>query len=115
MLSEKFANYLSKKSKVQVVSLGEDKASRIKKNLEHKSFKRISALFIIIQIIKQILKINPIHFAFFYSVKMKKFINKIINDYDLIFCQSIRAFQYLPIKLRKKIYKLIRTYLFIIL
>lgn len=101
--SEKFANYLSKKSKVQVVSLGEDKASRIKKNLEHKSFKRISALFIIIQIIKQILKINPIHFAFFYSVKMKKFINRNINDYDLIFCQSIRAFQYLPIKLRKKI------------
>ena len=101
--AEKFISYLSKKNYVDVISLGKDNNKFRKKNLRVRTFLRSNFLQIFLNFFLSIIKLKPIHFNLFYSSKINKFVKKQISNYDVIFCHSIRAFQYIPKNIKKKI------------
>ena len=100
--AEKFISYLSKKNYVDVISLGKDNNEFRKKNLRVRTFLRSNFFQIFLNFFLSIIKLKPIHFNLFYSSKINKFVKKQINNYDVIFCHSIRAFQYIPKTIKKK-------------
>lgn len=91
--SQKIINLLKRKHHLDIASLGE-KEDFTKKNVF--IFKSPNFLFKILNIMKSVLRLEPFQFGLFYSNKMKKFINKKANNYDIIFFYHIRSSQYLP-------------------
>ena len=101
--SKKFVQYLLKKNYVEVVCLGSTNKITASKRLTIRSFKKDSPLKYIFNILISLIKLRPLHFSFFYSKKIKEFINDNHQNFDLIFCQSIRSFQFLSSKIYQKI------------
>ncbi len=101
--SKKFVQYLSKKNNVEIACLDSTNKVTTSKRLTIRKFKRDNPLQCIINILKSLIKLKPLHFSFFHSVEIKEFINDNYQNFDVIFCQSIRSFQFLSDKIYKKI------------
>ena len=101
--SKKFVQYLLKKNNVEVVCLGSTKKFITSKRLTVRSFKRDNLLKCVLNILTSLVKFRPLHFSFFYSTEIKEFVNDNHQNFDVIFCQSIRSFQFLSDAIYKKI------------
>ena len=101
--SKKFVEYLLKKNTVDVVCLGASNNVPTSNRLTVHSFKKDNLLKFLINILVSIIKFKPLHFSFFHSSEIKEFINNNHQNFDLIFCQSIRSFHFLSDKIYKKI------------
>ena len=101
--SKKFVQYLLKKNDVEVVCLGSNNKLTTSKRLKIRSFKRDNPLKCIFNIFTSLFKLRPLHFSFFHSSEIKNFINDNYQNFDVIFCQSIRSFQFLSNNINKKI------------
>ena len=94
--SKKFVEYFSKKNKVQIFSLGNNNKFKNSKKISIRFFKRENFILIFFRCLLSIIQLKPLHLNLFYSSLLKKYLSKNIKSYDLIFCQSIRAFYNLP-------------------
>ena len=101
--SKKFVQYLLKKNHVEVICLGSNNNVTTSKRLTVRSFKKDNLLQSLINIFASLFKFRPLHFSFFHSSEIKEFINDNYQNFDVIFCQSIRSFQFLSDKIYKKI------------
>ncbi len=101
--SKKFVQYLSKKNNVEIACLDSTNKVTTSKRLTIRTFKRDNPLQCVINIIMSLIKLKPLHFSFFHSAEIKEFINDNYQNFDVIFCQSIRSFQFLSDKIYKKI------------
>ena len=101
--SKKFVQYLLKKNNVTVVCLGKNNKVSTSKKLIIRSYKKDNLLKFLFNIMLSFVKLKPLHFSFFYSSKIKEFIDDHYQNYDIIFCQSIRSFQFLSDKIYKKV------------
>lgn len=101
--TKKFITHLAKKNSITIIALD-------KKNTKNKigkinliTFKEENIIIKLINMIKSFLKFEPIQLGYFYSNKMKKYIENLNQRFDIIFCQSIRTAQYVNIPTKKKI------------
>ncbi len=101
--SKKFVQYLSKKNNVEIACLDSTNKVTTSKRLTIRTFKRDNPLKCVMNIITSLIKLKPLHFSFFHSAEIKEFINDNYQNFDVIFCQSIRSFQFLSDKIYKKI------------
>ena len=101
--SKKFIQYLKKKNSVEVVFLDSSNKVTLSNRLISRSFKRDSILKCLLNILISFIKFKPLHFGFFNSSEIKEFVSDNYQNFDIIFCQSIRSFQFLPDKINKKI------------
>ena len=101
--SKKFVQYLSKKNNVEIACLDSTNKVTTSKRLTIRTFKRDNPLQCVMNIITSLIKLKPLHFSFFHSAEIKEFINDNYQNFDVIFCQSIRSFQFLSDKIYKKI------------
>ena len=101
--ANKYINFLSKRNKICVVSLGKNNKTKSKGKLFHKNFEKQNFFLNLIYLIKFFLQLKPLHFSFFYSREMEKYIHKNFDKFDIIFFQSIRSFQYFSDKINRKI------------
>ncbi len=98
----KVIKYLKKKNVVDVIYL--TKKRNDKKKLNGGKFFFAPNLFLkIIYCLYSLIKINPIQFGFFYSAKMKDFIEQNSDRYDLLFFHHIRSSQYLTSNFKGKL------------
>ena len=101
--SKKFVQYLLKKNNIEVVCLGSTNKITSSKRLTIRSFKRDNPIKCALNILTSLIKFRPLHFSFFHSAEIKEFIDDNYQNFDVIFCQSIRSFQFLSDKIYKKI------------
>ena len=101
--SKKFVQYLKKKNSVEVVFLDSINKVTLSNRLISRSFKRDSILKCLLNILISFIKFKPLHFGFFNSSEIKEFVSDNYQNFDIIFCQSIRSFQFLSDKINKKI------------
>ena len=101
--SKKFVKHLLKKNSVEVVCLGLGHQVTSLKKLTIRSFKRDNPFKCFLNILISVIKFKPLHFSFFHSSEMKEFIDNNQENFDVIFCQSIRSFQFLSNRIDKKI------------
>ena len=91
--SRKIISVLKKNCELDVVTLGE------KDDFSQNNFfvfKNPILILKILNVIKSLLFLKPLHFGLFLSDKMKEFIYDKASDYDVIFFYHIRSSQYLP-------------------
>ena len=100
--SEKFIQFLSKKNYVDVISIDENTDKQIKKKIRYFAFKDINFLYKFFNIFLSMLKLKPMQLGYFYSPKIKKFVEENSEKYDLFFFQTIRAAQYIPKNIIKR-------------
>ncbi len=93
--SYKIIDILKKKYLVDVAYLGK-KANDINKGINLISFDQPNLLEKIFYCFISLIKFEPIQFGLFFSRPMKNYISENSNNYDLIFFQHIRSYQYLP-------------------
>ena len=95
--AKKIIEYLRKKNSVDVVALSKKKEiSNLKKNKRNIFFKTPNIIQRIFFCIVSLIKFEPLQFGLFCSNKMKKYIKKNANNYDLLFFHQIRSYQYMP-------------------
>ncbi len=94
--SEKFIQFLSKKNYVDVISIDENTDKQIKKKIRYFAFKDINFLYKFFNILFSVLRLKPMQLGYFYSPKIKRFVEENSKKYDLFFFQTIRAAQYIP-------------------
>ena len=90
--SLKIINYLKKKHKVSVVTLGKKKFNL--KNVLF--FDEPNYLLKILYVFVSFVKMKPLQFGLFFSQDMKKYVEEHAKNYDLLFFYHIRSSQYLP-------------------
>ncbi len=90
----KFVNYLEKKYSITIATL--DKINQSKKvgKINLITFKQYNIFFKLIQILLKVLTLKPMQLGYFYSKQMQMYIENNYSNFDVIFCQSIRAAQY---------------------
>jgi hypothetical protein len=93
--SLKIINFLKKKYVVDVVTLSK-KGTTNKKNIIF--FNQPNFFLKIFYVLLSLCKIEPLHFGLFQSKKMKGYIQRVAENYDLLFFYHIRSSQYLPKK-----------------
>ena len=91
--SLKIINILKKKHTVDIVTLGNGGENN-KKNLIF--FNKPNFFLKVFYIFLSLCKIQPLQFGLFQSKKMKEYIQKVADNYDLLFFYHIRSSQYLP-------------------
>ncbi len=94
--SKKFIQFLSKKNYVDVISIDKNADEQIKKKIRYFAFKDINFLYKFLNILLSIIKLKPMQLGYFYSPKIKRFVEANSKKYDLFFFQTIRAAQYIP-------------------
>jgi len=93
--AKKISQYLKKKFSVTVLTLDEYITSQKKiKNLNLISFKKNNIFIKFFNIIKFLLKLQPMQLGYFYSNEINKFIRENYHNFDFIFFQSLRTTQY---------------------
>ena len=97
--SLKIINFLRKKYKVDIVALNKKKIK--KKNIIF--FAQPNFLLKIFYIFLSLCKTQPLQFGLFQSEEMKQHIQKVADNYDLLFFYHIRSSQYQPKKYKGKI------------
>ena len=89
--------YLSKKNIVDVVCSSSNKNStQIKKNGKIYFFKTNNILLKLFYTFLALVKFKPLQVGYFFSKKIKKFLDNKYEDYDSIIFHMVRSAQYLP-------------------
>ncbi len=102
--AKKFLESFDKKYKVTVVALDKHNLKKKIGNIELITFEEKKLFYKILSILKSLLKIRPMQMGYFYSTKMEDYIVKNFKNFDVVFCQSVRAAQYVQtLKFKKKI------------
>ena len=102
--SKKFVEFLKKKYRITIITSENDYLYRKVNNINLINFKEENLFFKIIFIIFSILKLKPLTMGYFYSRNLNKYIEKNINNFDLVFCHTIRVAQYVfNLNIKKKI------------
>ena len=95
-LEKKFIQFLNKKNHVDVISIDKNTDEQVVKKIKYFSFKDINFLYKFFNIFLSMLKLKPMQLGYFYSPKIKRFVEENSKKYDLFFFQTIRAAQYIP-------------------
>ncbi len=94
--SNKIVYFLSKSHYVKVVSINKVDAKKKDSRLSYIGFSDINIILKIFYILKSFFQFKPLQLGYFYSPKIKEFVNNNINNFDLVIFQSFRSAQYLP-------------------
>ena len=92
--AKKFVQFFGKNYETTVVS--PDKFNSKKKFglIKLKTFADQHIFFKLFNIINSLIKFKPLQLGYFYSEKMHNYIKRNYKNFDMIFCQSVRAAQY---------------------
>ncbi len=94
--AKKTIYFLSKNHYVKVISSDFKNSQKKESKLSYEGFKEISLISKIIYIFFSFIKLRPIQLGYFFSPKIKEYVQNNFQDYDLIFFQSFRTAQYIP-------------------
>ena len=95
--------YLGKNNKIDIACFNKDKKyKRLTKNGKIYSFKENNILLRLFYIAISFFKLEPLQLGYFYSKKIKKFLQNKHKNYDTIIFHLIRSAQYLPSSFRGK-------------
>ena len=94
--AKKTIYFLSKNHYVKVISSDFKNSQKKESKLSYEGFKEISLISKIIYIFFSFIKLRPIQLGYFFSPKIKEYVQNNFQDYDLIFFQSFRTAQYMP-------------------
>ena len=97
--SLKIINFLKKKYKVNIVSLGGEKSNKKRLIFFHHPNYFLKIFYVLLSL----LKIRPLQLGLFFSKYMKKYIDQNAKNYDLLFFYHIRSSQYVPKNYKGKI------------
>ena len=86
--SEKFIQFLSKKNYVDVISIDKNADEQIKKKIRYFAFKDINFLYKFFNILFSVLRLKPMQLGYFYSPKIKRFVEENSKKYDLFFSNN---------------------------
>jgi len=100
--AKKFIYSLSKNNYVKVISSDFKDSKKKESKLSYESFKEISFFIKIFYIFFSLIKIKPLQLGYFFSPKIKAYVQNNYQNYDLIFFQSFRTAQYMPENNKKK-------------
>ncbi len=100
--AEKFVYFLSRKNYVKVISLDDTSYKKKDSKLSYEGFSKPNIFLKIFNIFSSFLQLNPLQLGFFYSSKIKKFVDNNHENFDLIIFQSFRTAQYLPQNAKEK-------------
>lgn len=92
--AEKFLNFLKKKNLVTSISPGDFNLTQRYGNLKIIKFKKENPIIKLFYILISILKFKPLQLGYFYSGKMDNYIKENYKNFDIVFCQSVRAANY---------------------
>jgi hypothetical protein len=102
--AKKFIGFFEKKYKTTVITI--DKVDSNKKIGKVKiiSFKDKNLIFKLIKVIFSLLNLKPLQLGYFYSKELNDYILQNYKNFDIIFCQSVRAAQYVTnLEFKKKV------------
>ena len=94
--AKKTIYFLSKNHYVKVISSDFKNSQKKESKLSYEGFKEISLISKIFYIFFSFIKLRPIQLGYFFSPKIKEYVQNNFQDYDLIFFQSFRTVQYMP-------------------
>ena len=94
--AKKTIYFLSKNHYVKVISSDFKNSQKKESKLSYEGFKEISLISKIFYIFFSFIKLQPIQLGYFFSPKIKEYVQNNFQDYDLIFFQSFRTVQYMP-------------------
>lgn len=94
--AKKTIYFLSKNHYVKVISSDFKNSQKKESKLSYEGFKEISLISKIFYIFFSFIKLRPIQLGYFFSPKIKEYVQNNFQDYDLIFFQSFRTAQYMP-------------------
>ena len=94
--AKKTIYFLSKNHYVKVISSDFKNSQKKESKLSYEGFKEISLFSKIFYIFFSFIKLRPIQLGYFFSPKIKEYVQNNFQDYDLIFFQSFRTVQYMP-------------------
>ncbi len=100
--AKKFIYSLSRNNYVKVISSDFKDSQKKESKLSYESFKEINFFIKIFYIIFSLIKIKPLQLGYFFSPKIKEYVQNNYQNYDIIFFQSFRAAQYMPENNKKK-------------
>jgi len=100
--AKKFIYYLSKNNYVKVISSDFKDSKKKESKLSYEGFKEISFFIKIFYIFFSLIKIKPLQLGYFFSPKIKEYVQNNYQNYDIIFFQSFRTAQYMPENKKKK-------------
>ncbi len=100
--AKKFIYYLSKNNYVKVISSDFKDSKKKESKLSYEGFKEISFFIKIFYIFFSLIKIKPLQLGYFFSPKIKEYVQNNYQNYDIIFFQSFRTAQYMPENNKKK-------------
>ena len=100
--AKKFIYYLSKNNYVKVISSDFKDSKKKESKLSYEGFKEISFVIKIFYIFFSLIKIKPLQLGYFFSPKIKEYVQNNYQNYDIIFFQSFRTAQYMPENKKKK-------------
>ena len=91
--AKKFIYSLSKNNYVKVISSDLKDSKKKESKLSYESFKEISVFIKIFYILFSLIKIKPFQLGYFFSPKIKEYVQNNYQNYDIIFFQSFRTAQ----------------------
>jgi len=100
--AKKFLYFLSKKNYVKVISLANSNYKKKDSKLSYEGFSEPNIFLKIFYIFSSFLHLKPLQLGFFYSPKIKQFINDNYESFDTIIFQSFRTAQYLQYNAKEK-------------
>ncbi len=100
--AKKFIYYFSKNNYVKVISPDLKDSQKKESRLSYEGFKEINFFIKILYIFFSFIKLQPMQLGYFFSPRIKEYVNNNYQNYDLIFFQSFRTAQYLPKNVKKK-------------
>jgi len=102
--AKKFVNFFEKKHQTTVVTIDKFHSSRKVGKIKLITFQDENFVFKLYNIMISLLNLKPMQLGYFYSNKLNNYVQKNYKDYDFVFCQSVRAAQYvINLKFKKKI------------
>ena len=87
--TKKTIYFLSKNHYVKVISSDFKNSQKKESKLSYEGFKEISLISKIFYIFFSFIKLRPIQLGYFFSPKIKEYVQNNFQDYDLIFFQSL--------------------------
>ena len=102
--AKQFTNFFKKNYQTTVVTI--DKINSKKKigKIKVITFRDKNIIFKLVNIFFSLIKLKPLQLGYFYSKELNSYVLHNYKDYDVVFCQSVRAAQYVAnIKFKKKI------------
>jgi hypothetical protein len=94
--AKKFIYFLSRNNYVKVISFDTQNSKKKESKLSYEGFSSPNFISKFFYIFSSLLKLKPLQLGYFYSPKIKKYVENNHNNYDLIFFQSFRTAQYMP-------------------